>query len=68
MFDFKYIPDFHTKTDMANSEGTGLKHPGMERRNLKAFLVGCGILGIMGFCGCKVAIGLIRKIVSNLER
>lgn len=68
MFDFKYIPDFHMKTDTTDSKAMGLKYSGIERRNLKAFLVGCGVLSVTGFCVCKIVMGLARSFASSLTR
>jgi hypothetical protein len=61
VFDFKYIPEFNTNTKMADSEGTGLKQPGIERRNLKALLTGLGVLTVTGICGLKIMLAFVHK-------
>lgn len=47
---------------MGGSEGTGVKQPGIERRNLKALVIGLGVLVITGLCGLKVISGFVRKV------
>ncbi|KAL8797194.1 MAG: hypothetical protein Q9195_000661 [Heterodermia aff. obscurata] len=53
-FDFKYVPDFSKMTQMEDPEESGLKHPGVERRNLQAFIIGCGFLAVCGYVGLRV--------------
>lgn len=47
---------------MGASEGTGLKQPGIERRNLKALLIGLGVLVVTGICSFKIVSGFVHKI------
>lgn len=56
------------RTDTSEAKATGLKYAGIERRNLKAFLVGCGVLTVTGFCACRVVFGLAKNLVGSLTR
>lgn len=58
VFEFKYIPDFSKKTQPEEPETCGLKRPGVEWRNLKAFVVGCCVLAILSYCSVR-ALGSI---------
>jgi len=55
MFEFKYVPEFATLTEMDESEEARRKDSGIERRNLKWLLVGIGVVTVMGWCGWKLA-------------
>ena len=63
-FDFKYIPDLSKKTEMEDAPETGMKQPGIERQNLQAFVLACGLLGTAGFMSFKIAVALVRKTVT----
>ncbi|MCJ1402258.1 hypothetical protein MMC11_005478 [Xylographa trunciseda] len=65
-FDFKYIPDMHKTTCLEDSDNSGLKQPGIERRNLQALLVGCGFLSIAAVVGYRVMSGLARHFACSL--
>ena len=61
-FEFKYVPDFATLTEMdKNEEGKG-RDPGIERRNLKWLLIGVSFVTAMGWCGMKLARGMIGLV------
>lgn len=51
---------------MGNSEGTGLKQSGIERRNLKALLIGLGVLAVTGISGFKIGLGFVHKFAILL--
>ncbi len=57
-FDFKYIPTLSKQTQMEKSSETSVRQSGIERRNLHAFVIGCGLL----CCGAY----LIWTAVSTL--
>ena len=63
-FDFKYVPDFSRTTQMEDPEESGLKHSGVERRNLQAFILGCGFLAVCGYVGLSVA-GFLFSALRN---
>ena len=62
-FDFKYVPELSKTTQMEDPEESGLKHPGVERRNLQAFILGCSFLAICGYVGLSVT----RYLFSGLR-
>ena len=63
-FDFKYVPDLSKMTQMEDPEESGLRHPGVERRNLQAFILGCGLLAVCGYLGLRVTGSLCSAMRS----
>ncbi|KAI9820644.1 MAG: hypothetical protein M1827_005013 [Pycnora praestabilis] len=64
-FEFKYIPEFHTTTELGEAqEVVGLKQPGVERRNLKTLVIAIGVFSVASYCGLRVFSGVIRKILG----
>lgn len=61
-FDFKYVPELSKTTQMEDPEESGLKHPGVERRNLQAFILGCGFLVVCGYAGLSVTRSLFSAV------
>lgn len=39
-----------------------MKQPGIERRNLKALLIGLGVLVVTGISGFRIVLGFAHKI------
>jgi hypothetical protein len=63
-FDFKYLPDLGKMTQAEAAEKSGITEPGVERRNLKALVLGSAFLGFSVYLGTKlVAVGA-RTLVS----
>ncbi|MCJ1259807.1 hypothetical protein MMC24_007646 [Lignoscripta atroalba] len=65
-FDFKYVPDLHIMTEMEDLGETGIKQPGIERRNLQALVIGLGFFGVTAFVGFKIVSGLARKLLGTV--
>jgi len=61
VFDFKYIPEFSTITEMGKFGANG-RHVGDEARNLKSFLIFTGLLGVGTYCSIKIGFAILRKI------
>lgn len=61
VFEFKHVPDLSKKTRREDPVHTGLKQPGIERRNLQAFAVGCCILIIFGCCWIRLIGSMLTK-------
>lgn len=62
-FDFKYVPEYSTITEMGeSSEEAKLSNLGVEKRNLKSFLVAVGIFAVGTWCGVKVLTGLVGLV------
>ncbi len=59
-FEFKYIPDISKRTQMEDAVATGERQPGIERRNLQAFIIGCGLFGFLGFLGWRTVSALVN--------
>ena len=60
-FEFKYIPDFSKSTQMEDAPSTGIKGKGIEQRNLQALVIGCSLIGVVGYFGAKVVIGAVKR-------
>ncbi len=62
LFDFKYVPEFSTITEMNEGKEVRPKMRGVERRNLKTLLIAVGVLGVVAWCGVKVVTGVVRLV------
>jgi ER-bound oxygenase mpaB/B'/Rubber oxygenase, catalytic domain len=58
-FEFKYVPEFSTLTEMDESEELRARSPYIERRNLRWLLMAVGVFSLIGWFGVKVAMGLL---------
>lgn len=65
-FNFKYVPDFHKMTEKEDSDKTGIRHRGIERRNLKALAVGCAVLGLTAMLGFRIVQWTASRVVESL--
>lgn len=61
VFEFKYVPEFSTRTEKGESEETGVKQPGIERRNLKTLIIAMVVLGGIGWFSAQIALRLLRS-------
>ena len=62
VFDFKYIPDYHVKTGAEELVHTGVRQPGVERRNLKTLIVALGAVGVVTYGGAWVVASVARRV------
>lgn len=70
-FDFKYIPDLSKRTQIEDATKTGVKQPGIERRNLQAFIIGCSLFSFAGYLGWRAMSALVdgcTRALSILEK
>lgn len=65
-FDFKYIPDFHTTTDLHLGE-EGLREPGIERRNLKTLVIASTVVGVVTWVGLKTTLGVLGSVMRYFD-
>ena len=67
-FEFKYVPELGKKTRGEDVLGTksGIRYGGVERRNLKAFALGCLVIAIGGILGIKIGGTILRKSIDTL--
>ncbi|KAI9826173.1 MAG: hypothetical protein M1819_007429 [Sarea resinae] len=63
LFEFKYVPEYHTLTQMGEPEEEATKRVGVERRNLRALLIATICLGLVTWCGVKVVFGLAGLLI-----
>ncbi|KAL9062863.1 MAG: hypothetical protein Q9157_008574 [Trypethelium eluteriae] len=68
LFDFKYIPEYSTITEMGESAQDAARYKGIERRNLKALVIALGTVGVMSWCSLKMATGLFRAVLAVSAR
>ncbi|GAB7352807.1 hypothetical protein MBLNU459_g3424t2 [Dothideomycetes sp. NU459] len=61
-FDFKYVPEYSTITEMGESNGAVLQSAGVEARNLKTLIVATGVLGISLWCTVKAGVGAFHVL------
>ena len=52
-FEFKYVPNLHKTTTLEAAPNPVLKNYGIERRNLRVFVIACGLLALMVFVGLR---------------
>jgi hypothetical protein len=60
-FDFKHIPNLDTTTSMGEYV-SGLQDSGVERRNLKALVMGSAFMGLISFLLVKTSLGAVRLL------
>ena len=66
LYDFKYVPEISTMTELGEQQETvGVKNGSIERRNLKAFVIALGVIFLMTWCLVKIVISLSRFVVLN---
>lgn len=58
MFDFKYVPEFATLTELGDSHEEKGRERGVEWRNLKSFVMSVGVVAVGGIIGYKVVSGV----------
>lgn len=63
-FEFKYIPNLSKKTRMEDAVETGITQPGVERRNLQAFFVGCLLFGAVAFISLRIGAAVVQGLMS----
>ena len=62
LFDFKYVPEFSTVTELNDSKEQRPKMRGVETRNLKWLLYGVGAVATLGYISYCVTTGLFRLL------
>ena len=61
-FDFKYVPEYSTITEMGDSVEEKRMHSGVESRNRNTLLIGLAVVGV----GSWIAFGLARAAVRTV--
>lgn len=51
---------------MEDAPSTGIKAKGIERRNLQALVIGCGLIGLVGYISLKVAVAVAIRLTQPL--
>jgi len=59
-FDFQYVPEYSTLTELHEGKGPQIQRSRIEMRNLKAFFAGAAILVVVSWCGWKVTSGIVH--------
>jgi len=61
------MPDLAKHTEMEDATQGGITQPGIERRNLLAFILGCCLLCFLGFIGLEASGVAASRIVSAID-
>lgn len=61
-FDFKYVPQYDTLTNLGDIGEAKMKTSGLEMRNLKAFGIFVGLVGVGTFVSVKVTSHILGKM------
>jgi hypothetical protein len=61
-FDFKYVPEYSTITEMGDSAEEKRMHSGVESRNRNTLLIGLAVVGV----GSWMAFGMARAVVRTV--
>lgn len=59
-FDFKYVPEYSTITEMGESPRAQLQYTGVESRNLKTLVIATGVVGLGSWGVLKAGIAIGR--------
>lgn len=58
-FEFKYIPNLDTTTTSKGLYVPGTSSSGVERRNLKAFVLASVLMGVVSYLGLRTTWGIV---------
>jgi len=61
-FDFKYVPEYETITQLGECEEDKNMTSGVESRNRNTFLIGVAVFGIGTWITFKIAGGVLRSV------
>ncbi|KAK3686519.1 hypothetical protein LTR37_019727 [Vermiconidia calcicola] len=62
-FDFKYVPEYSTITEMGECEEERATYSHVESRNRKTFLIGLAIVGVGTWVAYRVGSGVVSGVV-----
>lgn len=62
LFDFKYVPEYETVTQLGTPTEIKLKRSGVEMRNLRALGIFLGVSGLSAWAMLKVASSVLRRV------
>lgn len=65
-FDFKYVPEYNTLTELGKHEERKLKRSGIESRNLKTFVVFAGVSCVALSAGMYATVKVAARIVGTM--
>lgn len=61
-FDFQYVPEYSTLTELHEGKGAQTERSSLEMRNLKAFAAGIAILAAVTWVGVKITTTLVGLV------
>jgi hypothetical protein len=61
-FAFKWVPEYHTITEMGECEEEKGTFSNVESRNLRTFILLCGVMGACAMVGLRVAASVVRAV------
>jgi hypothetical protein len=59
VFDFKYIPNFSTTTELGEYEESGIKQTGIEKRNFRTLVVASTVVAVVSYVGMRSTWGIM---------
>lgn len=63
-FEFKYVPEFATLTQMEESGEEKRRDAGIERRNLRWLVIFAAGISLAGWVGVRMALGIARRVLG----
>ena len=64
-FDFKYVPNFSTTTELGTYENSGLGKGGVERRNFRTFITMSAVVGVASYFCMRTTWGLVGLVKAR---
>lgn len=61
-FEFKYVPEYSTITEMGECEEEKAEYSAVERRNFRTFLIAVGCMGLGAIVAARVGLGIVRSV------
>jgi len=61
-FDFKYIPNYSTTTELGEYEVSHRKETSIERRNLRTLVVFSAVVGLFSYVGMRTTWGIVAGL------
>ena len=66
IFDFKYVPEYDTLTELGKHEERKLKRSGIESRNLRTFAIFAGVSLVGLTVGMHFTVKVASRIVGSM--
>jgi hypothetical protein len=61
-FEFKYVPNFSTTTELGAYEVSGMKGTGIEERNLRTLIAASAFISVVSYLWMRTTFGIVGSL------